>query len=125
MSRLDAVLSLRRQGLKPRSVHIGLVQGRSAVMPDLDDFGTVHVDIAAHESLADIDFRPLTGLHVQIADFADDPARHRRAAKLIAEVEPALLVMPILSRGGLTLHRRWGKTAKQAAVAETTRTEAA
>ena len=107
MTHLDLIADIRRRGLKPDAVFVDLVSAIDAGNDGLSLTGHVVCEIAQHEALADIDFRPLRGLRVHLQDIAGDLERHRRAAALIAAVEPACLVMPIHDDEGMTLHRRF------------------
>lgn len=107
MTGLKTVSALRRDGLKPAAVAVDLVETIGQF--DHEDYalsaaGIVNVHIARADSLADIDFRPLVGLTVIIHG---ERKRQARVAKLIAAVEPALLVVPVEHDGGWTVHRRF------------------
>lgn len=108
---LDLIAAMRRKGAKPSYVMLDLVPGKP--LPTwCTERGAVHAEIGPSDSLADIDFRPLVGLSVQLGDRSGDEPRLRRVAKLAAEVNPALLAVFIESGGTFTMHRRWadGKT---------------
>ena len=105
MSGLDIIATLRRKGAKPTHVMLDLVPGHP--LPAwCTSTGAVHAEIGAAESLADIDFRPLVGLSVQIGDRSGNEARLRRVAKLAAEVNPHMLAVFIGRGESMTMHRR-------------------
>ena len=103
MTNLETIVAVRSAGFKPKAVHVHLVETIDRGMWPMNATGSVTCEVAASESLTELDLRPLRGLFVLTFDFADDRARHRRLAKLIAQQEPALLVM----HDGETVHRRW------------------
>ena len=108
MTGIEVILELRRSGVKPSAVMVDLVP-RNAVRDAhaMSSSGIVTVDIGTTDSLSDIDFRPLVGLRVFVADFASDPARHSRVCRLIAKVKAAHMVMPVWKGESLTVHQRW------------------
>lgn len=110
MTALAIVAALRRKGLKPPSVWVDLVpDGRRPMPQDVADphfGGIVWLDIPRSIGIADLDFRPLVGLSVQLGDSAGDPIRLRAVAKAIAEVEPASLCVFVERDGATTMHRR-------------------
>lgn len=125
MTGLQTVVDLRRRRQKPGAVFVSLVEHLGPLDAERyalsDRFGNVEVNIAAADALSDIDLRPLHGLHVQLFDCAGDRTRFRRLAALIAEVEPALLVMAIADGDGHIVHIRRGRTAERAASTQTIR----
>jgi hypothetical protein len=113
MTGLDTVAELRRAGKKPSAVMIDMVERHtehSLPIYRVSPKGMVQVEIAAADSLSDIDFRVLTGLRVQLYDhLTGNVARQRRAAKMIAAVNPALLFVAIADGDGwMTYTRRAG-----------------
>lgn len=112
MKGMDVVVALRREGKKPSSVFVYLVDTVDVRQPALSDKGIVSVEIARHENLSDIDFRPLHGLYVLLCDVAGDGKRYRRLGRLVAQVEPAKLVMPIGEGDDYRVHRREGGLTK-------------
>lgn len=113
MTGMQTIIDLRRGRQQPGAVFVYLVPANGAT--DIERYalspqGNVAVNIAASESLGDIDFRPLVGLHVEIRDTTNDPIRHRKAAELIAAVNPRFLVMPIATERGFTVHVRDSST---------------
>jgi len=115
MTGLQTIRAMRSDGLKPGAVFVYLVPQLGPLDAEqyaLSQQGNVDVSIAADESLAGIDFRPLVGLYVHVVDVANDPVRHRKAAALVAEVNPRVLVMPVADGDGFTVHvRRAGEPA--------------
>jgi len=107
MTGMDVVIELRLARMKPTAVFVDLVASAGGDDFAMSSSGTVYVNIGADESLADLDFRPLVGLTVHVNDCAGDHGRHRRVAALVAAVEPALLVMPVVCDGGYVVHRRF------------------
>ena len=107
MTGMDMVVELRCAGAKPSGVFVDLVDEARSDPYALSDTGIVNVNIGRTDRLADIDFRPLVGLRVHVYDFIGDRARHRRAAALIAAVEPELLVMTVVDGDNLVVHRRF------------------
>lgn len=99
---MDTVIALREQRAKPACVMVELVKSIDPGQPPLAPSGIVTVQIPSSDSLADIDLRPLVGLYVQTFDYTGDRERHRRLSKLIADVNPSLLVM----HDGETFHIR-------------------
>lgn len=110
MTGLQTIADLRRAGVKPKSVFVHLVDALGAYDAELyafDEFtGIVCVHVARSDSLAGLDFRPLTGLRVHLSDFTGDSARYRKAAKLIADAGPAHLVMVVWEGETLAVHQR-------------------
>lgn len=104
MKGLDAIAKIRAAGMKPKAVHVHLVASLTASHQVVSRAGSVTCELAAHESLSDLDLRPLVGLQVITADFSGNRERHRRLAKLIAQQEPSILCM----FDGSTLYRRTG-----------------
>lgn len=107
---LQTVAGLRREGVKPTAVFVYLVDRLGPLDAErfaLSSFGHVEVTIPRADSLAELDFRPLFGLTVHLANFCDDVKRHRHAARLIAAVNPAHLVMPVWEGECLAVHHRW------------------
>ncbi len=119
MTGMDTVIDLRRAGRRPGAVFVRLVDLAPRDPYALSSTGNVAIDIARADSLATIDFRPLVGLTVVVSDHADDRARHRKVAALIAAVEPALLVMSVTDGDTYCVHRRWAATADAPARTET------
>lgn len=115
MTGLDAIATLRRQRVRPRSVFVDLERPSTVRLPtwwpaeELDP-GLLHVTIAPGDALADIDFRPLTGLFVQVCDYTDNPRRFRKVAAMIALVAPKVLVMPVWDGDTLVVHQRFAAT---------------
>lgn len=110
MTGMPTVVALRRDGLKPAAVIVDLVDQLGRL--DSEQFaltasGMVSVTIPRADSLASLDFRPLVGLTVHLHDSTGDLKRHRKAAKLIAAVDPAHLVMPVWEGQELAIHQRW------------------
>ena len=106
MTGLQTVVNLRREGFKPSAVVIDLVETISPIDTEensLSASGIVSVNIARTDSLSDIDFRPLHGLTVHLHG---ERLRQARAAKLIAEVHPTRLVVPVERLDGWTVHIR-------------------
>jgi hypothetical protein len=108
MKGMDTVISVRREGMKPSCVLVYLVDAIDHEGASISEKGTVIVEIAKHESLSDIDFRPLVGLYVLLCDVVDDMARYRQLGALVAAVNPSRLVMPIDDGETYTVHRREG-----------------
>ncbi len=106
MTGMDVVIALRKERVVPGCVFVDLVPRGWRNPYPLSHLGNVTVHVEPHESLTDLDLRPLVGLHVHVNDYAENPARHKRLAKLIAAVNPRLLVMPVDDADGFTLHRR-------------------
>ena len=107
---MQTVIELRRGRVKPSAVFVSLVERlgpldteRYAMSPS----GIVEVSIERADSLAGIDFRPLTGLMVVLHDHTSDTARHRRVAAEIARIKPSHLVMPVWEGDTLAVHQRW------------------
>lgn len=107
MTGLDTVIELRKRGLKPKAVFIDLVLALAAIDEPLSLSGIAYVEILASDSLAAIDFRALVGLNVHVYDNAGDPNRQRKVASMVAAVEPALLVVPMVDGATWTVHRRF------------------
>lgn len=107
MTGLDTVIDLRNRGLKPKAVFVDLVLAPAAIEDPLSLSGIVNVEILASDSLASIDFRALVGLTVHVYDNAGDPNRQRKVASMVAAVEPALLVVPMVGGATWTVHRRF------------------
>lgn len=105
MTGMQELIALRRSGHKPGAVFISLVRSIARGLPARIG-GNVDIDIEPKDSLSDLDLRPLVGLHVQVHDHTADPARHRRLCSLVAEANPALLVMPVETTDGFTVHTR-------------------
>lgn len=93
MTNLDVIADVRKAGYKPRAVQIHLVETIDTGMLPMSGYGSVTCELAAHESLADLDLRPLRGLFVLTFDFTGNRDRHRHFAKLVADTEPSILVM--------------------------------
>lgn len=111
MTGMETVIKLRRAGMKPKAVFVYLVPFAPRDDYALEPTGIVTVNIARTDRLSDIDLRPLVGLVVHVHDSDDDRARHRALAAMVAEEEPALLVMPCLAPdGAVTLHKRYAGT---------------
>ena len=110
MNGMDAVLALRRSGVKPAAVFVDLVAKAKPDRYAMSRSGIVTVDIGRADSIADADFRPLVGLRVFVSDMAGDMTRHRRCASMIAAINPKHLVMPIWIGEKLTVHQRWAGT---------------
>jgi hypothetical protein len=109
VSVFDAVIALRRQGVKPRGVFVDLVAAKFREQPILTQGGVVTCQIPPSQSLSDLDCRPLVDLTVHVQDFTDSRERHLALARLVAQAEPALLVMPVhCDNGVLIVHRRYG-----------------
>jgi hypothetical protein len=110
MTGLDTILEMRRRRKKPSAVMIDMVLRRTFHSDPLfrvSPTGIVQVEIEEADSLTDIDFRCLTGLHVQLYDhLTGNAARHRRAAAMIAAVNPAILVVATATDTGWTVHTR-------------------
>lgn len=94
MKGMDTVIKLRRSRCKPAAVFVDLVANHDRDLYRVGPTGIVCVEIAAGESIADIDFRPLIGLHVHLSDIAGNHERVRQVAKAIAAVRPSILVAP-------------------------------
>lgn len=108
MNALQAIAALRRRGKKPRCVMVDLVSdGCTPLQPAIGDRGIAWVDVPRSVGIADIDWRPLTGLSVHLSDSVGNRARLQAVAKAIAEVEPALLAVFIERDGVTTMHRRF------------------
>ncbi len=110
MTGLQTVVALRREGLKPSAVIVDLVEQLGKLDTEtfaLSPAGFVSVTIPRADSLAGLDFRPLVGLTVHLHDSTGDSKRHRQAARLIAAVNPAHLVMPAWDSDALAIHQRW------------------
>lgn len=103
---MEHIVAMRHRRRKPRCVFVTLVDRIDRGMSAVSDKGIVTVDIEPHESLADIDFRPLIGLYVQVYDATETPDRHRRLAALIAKANPARMVMPMQTEAGWVVHYR-------------------
>jgi hypothetical protein len=95
MTGMETVIALRRERVIPGCVFLALTPKGWRNESPLSRYGNVTVHVEAHESLNDLDLRPLVGLYVHVTDFTADAARHRRLAKLVADVNPRLLVMPV------------------------------
>jgi len=104
---MDVVIELRRSGVKPAAVFVDLVREAPRDPYALGPTGIVNVNIGRSDSLSEIDFRPLVGLRVHVIDNVGDLARHRKVAAMVASVDPAYLVMPVLDGASLVLHQRW------------------
>lgn len=114
MTGLDTIVGLRSRGVKPRAVHVYLVVALDPGQPALSRSGSVTCEVALHESLSDLDLRPLHGLYVLTHDLTGNRERHRRLARLVAEQDPAQLC----TFDGSTLYRRIaGETPTTEAVA--------
>lgn len=111
---MHTVIALRKNGLKPAAVVVDLVHTIGKYDAEKFAFnessGIVSVNIAAAESLNDIDFRPLVGLQVFVHDNTGNRARHRRVCALIANSEAEHLVMPVWDGVDVTVHQRWSGT---------------
>ena len=107
MTGMDEIVSLRRAGLRPSAVFVDLVAEAPSDEFVLSACGVVEVAIGRADRLSEIDFRPLVGLRVHISDFTGDRQRHRRAAAMVAAVEPSHLVMPVWEGDTLAVHQRW------------------
>jgi hypothetical protein len=107
---MDTVIAMRQQGVKPDCVFLDLMPHIDAGCPVLSPTGSVTVQIGPHESLSDLDLRPLVGLYVIVSDPAKSVERHRKLAAMVAEVNPSLLVMPEATADGYTVHRRYAGT---------------
>jgi hypothetical protein len=105
---MDTIVALRRSGVKPECVFVYLVETIDIGCPALSPHGNATVEIAKHENLSDIDFRPLHGLYVLLCDVTGDARRYRRLGRLVAEANPSKLVMPIATADGYTVYRREG-----------------
>lgn len=110
MNGMGIVIAMRREHVIPGCVFLELVPQDWRNPYPVSAQGNVTVQIGPAESLTDLDLRPLVGLYVHVNDWAANPARHKRLAKLVAEVNPRLLVMPVDDEAGTTLHRRWAGT---------------
>lgn len=102
MKGMEEIVAIRRHGKKPNCVFVSLVPAIDHEGDPISDSGNVQLDIAPHDKLSDIDFRPLHGLVVIMCNATDNETRYSRLAKLIAHVEPAKLVMPIQRGDGAT-----------------------
>lgn len=128
MTGLEAVATLRRKRARPRVVFVDLERPSTERLPswwsneELDP-GLLHVTIGPDDALADIDFRALTGLNVHVSDYVGNKRRYRKLAAMIAEVEPAHLVMPVWEGDTLVVHQRWAATPEAKARTTTYRVE--
>lgn len=117
MTGLEAIATLRRKRVRPGAVFVDLEHPSTERLPawwnadELDPAALLHVTIAPADALADIDFRALTGLVVYVLDNTNSLRRYRKVAAMIAEVEPAHLVMPLWEGDTLVVHQRWAATA--------------
>lgn len=103
---LRAIAALRRGGKKPRLAMVFLVAEASTDAPAIGPRGGISVDIPRSASVADLDFRPLAGLSVQLHDMVGDADRMRAVSKAIVAVNPALFVAFTERDGKWTMHRR-------------------
>lgn len=115
MTGLEAVVAMRRRRVKPGAVFVDLERAARPRGPswwDDDELNPslLHVAITPSDALADIDFRALTGLVVYVLDNTSSLRRYRKVAAMIAEVEPAHLVMPVWEGDTLVVHQRWAAT---------------
>jgi hypothetical protein len=93
MRGMDAVIAIRHRGVQPACVMVELVDTVDAGQPSISHSGIVTVQITLADSIGDLDLRPLVGLHVQVFDYTETPARHVRLCALIADIKPRILVM--------------------------------
>lgn len=113
MTGMDVVIELRLAKLKPAAVFVYLVHHVAPNPCPMGPSGIVSVDIPMSDSLASLDFRPLVGLTVHIVDTTGSRDRHRKAAAMVAAVDPELLVMPVSNGDQLLVHRRIAGTPAQ------------
>lgn len=110
MTGMECVIDLRLAKLKPAAVFVYLVHHVASNPCPMGPSGIVSVDIPTADSLASLDFRPLVGLTVHVVDTTGRRDRHRKVAAMVAEVNPALLVMPVPSGDQVLVHRRFAGT---------------
>ena len=116
MKGLEELKRLRLDGLRPQSVFVNLVNAHDE-WPALGCWGHLTVELLPSDSIAGIDFRPLVGLPVTVDDHTDgDPARLRRLAKAVSEIETSRLTMVARNGDAISIHiRAEGKTESYAA----------
>jgi hypothetical protein len=93
MTGMDTVVAIRQRGAKPSCVMVDMVDRIDIGQPVVSPSGVVTVQIPLSDAVGDLDMRPLIGLHVQVFDYTENPARHGRLCALIADVKPRILVM--------------------------------
>lgn len=104
MKGLRELVEIRSEGLRPRAVWVELVKAHGP-WDSLSRHGDLTIEILPTDSLAELDFRPLVGLDVTVADHTDSPKRLKRIAAMVGAIKTNTLVM----RDGETLHIRRGE----------------
>ena len=104
MNAMQFIASLRHRGIAPAFVMLDVVP---KAQPAWYAGHGVHAEIGDGESLADIDFRPLVGLQVQLGARGSEASRLRRVAKRVAAAKPALLCVFTDEEGQFVMHRLW------------------
>lgn|SRR5574343_186407 len=105
MNAMQFVERLRRSGETPECVFLDVVAGKA--QPAWYAGHGVHAEIGPDESIADIDFRPLVGVPVQLGARGGDAQRMRCIAKRVAEAKPSLLCVFTDENGAFVMHRLW------------------
>lgn len=94
MRGMDVITAIRKARRKPACVFVYLVDRVDSGQPEVSFTGNVALEIAAGDSLTDIDFRPLHGLYVILCNVVGDERRYRRLREFVEAVKPSRLVVP-------------------------------